>query len=124
MKIPIRITPLRPYISSKGRAAARTSNPENLIHIDVRNKASTRNTMGRELHITYLNVCSLKNKTTSLYDYIVHSQIDMMVFTETWLHSDEKENTVCKNDLIPDGFTLKHVPPLRWSGWWGCRYST
>ena len=50
------------------------------------------------LNFVSLNIRSLKNKTTSLFDYIVSQNIDILTLTKTWLcYSD---NTIL-NELFP-----------------------
>ena len=62
------------------------------------------------LSFSYWNAGSIKNKATSLYDYVVSSKIDVMAITETWLYSDEKENAVHINEIVPKEYGFKHAP--------------
>ena len=50
------------------------------------------------LNFVSLNIRSLKNKTTSLFDFIVSQNIDVLALTETWLCCGD--NAVL-NDLLP-----------------------
>ena len=62
------------------------------------------------LSFSYLNVGSIKNKATSLYDYVISNNVDVMALTETWLYSEEEENGVHINELLPNGYLFKHIP--------------
>ena len=62
------------------------------------------------LSFSYMNAGSVKNKTTGFYDYIVSNDIDVMALTETWLYSDEQENSVYINKLVPKGYRFVHTP--------------
>ena len=89
--------------------AKRSRNEANLINlvdgigINSRMKAPL-------FRFSYLNAGSIKNKTTSLRDYIITNSVDVMVLTETWLFSDERKNAVYMNKLIPRGYYFKHAP--------------
>ena len=50
------------------------------------------------LNFVSLNIRSLKNKTTSLFDFIVSQNIDVLALTETWLCCGD--NAVL-NELLP-----------------------
>ena len=53
-----------------------------------------------------LNIRSLKNKTTSLFDFIVSQNIDVLALTETWLCCG---NNAVLNELLPPGYDIGHV---------------
>ena len=110
--IPIRITSGQQFIP---RSNFRSSNPDNLIIIDTKELPSRSNDNQskqhqKKMHLTYLNVDSVVNKTTSVRDYIVSNEVDIMLLAETWFLSADEDNTVSKNELIPPGFKLKHTP--------------
>ena len=65
------------------------------------------------LNFVSLNIRSLKNKTTSLFDYIVSQNIDVLALTETWLCCGD--NAVL-NDLLPPGYDIRHVDRERRGG--------
>ena len=65
------------------------------------------------LNFVSLNNQSLKNKTTSLFDFIVSQNIDVLALTETWLCSGD--NAVL-NELFPPGYDIRHVDRERRSG--------
>ena len=64
----------------------------------------------RNLSLSYCNVGSLKNKTTSIYDFITHDSVDIMLISETWLLPEDDENTVYLNELVPSGYSITHAP--------------
>ena len=61
----------------------------------------------KKLHICCLNPRSVKNKTLSICDYIVSCDFDIVALTETWLGSSI--DSVCIRELVPDGYSIKHV---------------
>ena len=62
------------------------------------------------IEFTYINIGSMKNKTTSIYDYICENKVDVFVIAETWLFSNEEENATYINSFLPTGFSFKHCP--------------
>lgn len=60
------------------------------------------------LSICCLNARSVKNKTISLCDYIVSNDYDVVALTETWLGTSVDKK--CVGELVPSGYTMKHVP--------------
>ena len=65
------------------------------------------------LNVVSLNIRSLKNKTTSLFDFIVYQNMDVLVLTETWLCCGD--NAVL-NELFLPGYDIRHVDRERRSG--------
>ena len=63
-----------------------------------------------------LNVRSVKNKTTVLYDFIESNGFDFVAFTETWLRPGDHDSPVIA-ELCPPGYSCCHVP--RQSGYGG-----
>ena len=59
------------------------------------------------LNFVSLNIKSLKNKTTSVFDCIVSQNIDVLALAETWLCCGD--NAVCLNELLPPGYDIRHV---------------
>ena len=55
------------------------------------------------LNFVSLNIRSLKNRTTSLFDFIVSQNIDALALTETWLCCGD--NSVM-NELLPPGYDI------------------
>ena len=62
------------------------------------------------LNFVSLNIRSLKNKTTSLFDFIVSQNIDVLALTETWLCCGD--NAVLNDSLSP-GYDIRHVDKER-----------
>ena len=56
----------------------------------------------------YINVRSVKNKTTYLFDCITSHNYDIFAICETWLNC-EAINDVYINALLPLGNTIHHV---------------
>ena len=56
----------------------------------------------------YINVRSVKNKTTYLFDYITSHNYDIFAICETWLNC-KATNDVYINALLPPGYTIHHV---------------
>ena len=50
----------------------------------------------------------MKNKTLSFCDYIQSNDFDVVAITETWLGS--RVDKTCLNELVPNGYQIKHVP--------------
>ena len=65
------------------------------------------------LNFVFLNIRSLKNKTTSLFDFMVSQNIDVLALTETWLCCGD--NAVL-NKLLPPGYDIRHVDRERRGG--------
>ena len=61
-------------------------------------------------NLTYMNVGSAKNKAESIKDYIVHSNVDIMGISESWLYEDPTENATYINAMVPLGYKLIHNP--------------
>ena len=62
-----------------------------------------------KLSLTYMNAGSIKNKTTSIHDYIVQSNIDIMAVSETWLYANDEENAPYINKVTPCNYEMKHA---------------
>ncbi|XP_062569146.1 uncharacterized protein LOC134231229 [Saccostrea cucullata] len=65
------------------------------------------NVVENQLHVCSFNVRSIRNKTASLCDYIVSNNFDVVALTETWLGTSNDK--ICINELVPEGYTIKHV---------------
>jgi hypothetical protein len=61
------------------------------------------------LSFAHINARSIKNKTTSLVDYIVDQDLDVVAISETWLGRDRRD-AVVEGDICPAGYGLLHVP--------------
>ena len=62
------------------------------------------------LNFVLLNIRSLKNKTTSLFDFIVSQNLAL---TKTWLCCG---NNVVLNELLLPGYDIRHVDKERRGG--------
>ena len=76
-------------------------NSGNLVKIERVPLHPKRQNVSSPISFSYLNVGSIKNKTTSVYAYVDQNDIDIMTFAETWLFTDE-ENAIYK-DSTPVG---------------------
>ena len=55
-----------------------------------------------------LNAQSVVNKTDSLSDFISTNDFDLIALTETWLQEETPQSVI--RDLVPDNYSIKHVP--------------
>ena len=60
----------------------------------------------KHLNFVCLNIRSLKNKTTSLFEFIVSQNLDVLALTETWLCNGDN---IILNELLPPGYDIQHV---------------
>ena len=67
----------------------------------------------KHLNFVCLNIRSLKNKTTSLFDFIVSHNLDVLALTETWLCNGDN---IILNELLPPGYDIRHVDRGRRGG--------
>ena len=58
------------------------------------------------LNFVSLNIGNLKSKTTSLFDFIVSQNIDVLALSETWLCCDDNAVLI---ELLPPGYDIRHV---------------
>ncbi|ELU14778.1 hypothetical protein CAPTEDRAFT_210004 [Capitella teleta] len=65
--------------------------------------------MSAALMIVSLNPWSVCNKTTSLSDFIIDHEIDILCLTETWLTGSEKDDPIIA-ELVPNGYNIRHTP--------------
>ena len=102
--IPVKLT--CSYLRRRQACAnQRCRNKNNLIYVSTDTEA--HNTV---LRFSYMNIGSLKNKTIGLHDYILDKKLDVLVLTETWLFKDEQENLIYRAELLPNNYTIMHVP--------------
>ena len=67
-----------------------------------------------------INARSIRDKTTELVDFVCDNHLYVIGICETWLTPN---NSAVIADLIPDGYTFKHVPrPNRRGGGVGLLY--
>ena len=55
----------------------------------------------------------MKNKTTSLFDFIVSQNLNVLALTETWLCCGDNGFL---NELFPPGYDIRHVDRERRGG--------
>ena len=67
----------------------------------------------KHLNFVCLNIRSFKNKTTSLFDFIVSQNLDVLALTETWLCNGDN---IILNELLPPGYDIRHVDRGRRGG--------
>ena len=75
----------------------------NLTKINRAPIESIKNT----LSLVSMNVRSVKNKATSICDFVVSNKTDILAITETWLGT-EIDKTVL-SELVPDGYAIHHI---------------
>ena len=67
----------------------------------------------KHLNHVCLNIRSLKNKTTSLFEFIVSHNLDVLALTEAWLCNGDN---IILNELLPPGYDFRHVDRGRRGG--------
>ena len=97
-RIPVIISPRHDYIPCAG-----VINKKNLTHIDTSLFLQEDSTLFK---VSYLNTQSARLKGSLINEYIVESNSDIMLLTETWYR--EKGDEVLINDIKPEGF----APPM------------
>ena len=88
------------YRSERYGNVSSTVNNNNLINIPVY-KPSCK--------LALINCQSIRNKTTLVMDHLIEHQIDIAVFTETWLASGNRDLPIIGELELP-GFQLYHKP--------------
>ena len=76
------------------RSQVSTVNTNNLINVhrqDIGNKL--------DFGISLMNCQSMCNKTSEIMDYVVDHDADVLALTETWLSSNDLENTQVIGDV-------------------------
>ena len=62
----------------------------------------------RKLNVCCINPRSVKNKTLAICDFILSNKFDLVAITESWLGTSVDK--VCLNELLPEGYQIKHAP--------------
>ena len=57
----------------------------------------------KHLNLVCLNIRSLKNKPTSLFDFILYENLDVLALTETWLCNGDN---LVLNELLHPGYDI------------------
>ena len=60
------------------------------------------------LRCAYINARSYRNKTTSIHDFILSNNIDLLAITEKWLGTDIDDTIICQ--LLPTVYLFLHCP--------------
>ena len=60
------------------------------------------------LNFVCLNIRSIRNKTLSLYHFIVSQNVDVLALTETWL-CDGPDDLIVINNSVPPGYHIHCV---------------
>ena len=95
--------------------------PNNLIYITPDYYAPLFSTMAQAC---LLNCQSLRNKADVIRDYVTEYDFDVVLLTETWLSTDDVENTRVIGDLSPPGYSFLHRPRPSRGGGCGFLYKT
>ncbi|VDI70251.1 Hypothetical predicted protein [Mytilus galloprovincialis] len=61
-----------------------------------------------KLFLISLNVRSVKNKSTSICDFMQSNNADLLALTETWLGSAIDKSVI--SETTPDGYQIFHIP--------------
>ena len=59
------------------------------------------------MHVCHWNARSVRNKSLQICDYVLNKDVDLMLFTETWLAEDDN---VVIGELTPPGYSFINVP--------------
>ena len=57
----------------------------------------------------FMNVQSIRNKTTYMNDHIASCKYDIAVLCETWLNATDESDQVCVNELLPNGYIIERA---------------
>jgi exonuclease III len=80
-------------------------NHSNLIDVKIEKLSQPS---GQEISFGLVNARSIKNKTTSMCDYISENQLDIVAITETWLGDGNRDQYVI-NSLCPSDYNFIHA---------------
>ena len=82
-------------------------NFNNLTYIN--SKAPRQQNHAKPIDFCLLNTRSVKNKVSTVKDFVVDHNIDIFALTESWLRPGETDAQVI-NELCATGYHLLHVP--------------
>ena len=88
---------------------ARTRTLTSLINCDSSRLPAFSRLKPTATRFALFNARSVRNKRLLIKDYVVDNDVDIFALTETWLHSDNRDDQVI-GDLIPVGYSFYHVP--------------
>jgi len=72
------------------------------------------NAVDTNLRLSLVNARSVRNKTTTLNDFICENDIDILAITETWLSADNDGAVI--SSLLPNGYAIHQNPRLSRGG--------
>ena len=90
------------YDTSPGQTGVNFSN---LISIKTKQAKSGGQPVA---HFCLINACSVKNKATTIHQYIIDNDLDILAVTETWLRPGDVDSHIL-SALLPSGYTIKHA---------------
>lgn len=82
---------------------------QNLTTIPVHAKPKQTHRFINSLDCCLVNSRSLRNKSTQITDFVNEHDLDMIMFTETWLRGDESDHHTMA-EITPLGYKLHHIP--------------
>ena len=90
----------------KTSLSVRSRNSSNLI---VVNRLPLVRNFKRPLSFCLMNVCSGRNKSADIFDFVCEYKIDLLAITETWLNANDD---AIRNKLCPTNYKLCDHPAL------------
>ena len=93
-----------------GKAKINTTNLKS-----IQTSFSESSTSSKNLTTAIINARSIKNKSTSIKEYVIDNNIDITAITETWLGADGRDGIV-EVAITPPGYSLCHVPRSQGTG--------
>jgi len=91
---------VRPRASVKNQNSCNTSN---LLKVPK----SFDDCSNTTLSLVSLNARSVKNKATSVCDFLTSNNVDILALTKTWLGSAIDKSVIA--EITPDSYDLKHI---------------
>ena len=103
--MPIPIVNLSKRKRNKKKRSHRARNTNNLTPISLSTELNQTS-----VKMGYINCRSVRNKSISIYTFIIENNFDLLAIVETWLNVEGDESII--QEMLPDGYTYKHVPRL------------
>lgn len=95
----------RPYVSKLSLGA---NHNNNIVIKPTRLLSSPDKSIPFQLKACCINVQSARNKTTSICEFIMDNDLDIIALVETWLQPD-RDQTLC-DFLVPTGYNILTAP--------------
>ena len=75
---------------------------QSLKHLEGQQPAINNKTINKDQNISvfFMNVQSIRNKTTYMNDHIASCKYDIAVLCETWLNATDESDQVCVNGMV------------------------